>query len=123
VTVPALRSLWSQIDEHSGHYRRYSRASLTRELERAGLSRVTCEHRFVVALLPLLVLRAIPYRLGIRSEPGRTEAALLRQLAAGGRAGARLMGWEMHLEERIARRVRLPIGSSIIGCFVKAPVP
>jgi SAM-dependent methyltransferase len=121
IAVPALPWMWSQVDEHSGHHRRYRRSSLTRELERAGLSRVSCEYRFAFALLPILLIRVIPYRLGIRNEPAKVEAAMLRQLTAGGKASARVIGWEMHLEERIARRVRLPIGSSIVGCFVKRP--
>jgi SAM-dependent methyltransferase len=119
LTVPALRSLWSQVDEYSGHHRRYSRTSLTDELERAGMLRLSCEYRFVVALLPLVVARVIPYRLGLRREPAQVETALLRQLRVGGNAIARLVEWEMGLEERVGQRIRLPIGSSIVGCFVK----
>ena len=36
VTAPAYRWLWSSDDDFSGHFRRYTRASLVREMNRAG---------------------------------------------------------------------------------------
>jgi hypothetical protein len=36
VTVPARRELWSQWDDHYGHYRRYDRQSLAEDLQRGG---------------------------------------------------------------------------------------
>ena len=55
VTVPALPLLWSQRDELAGHLRRYTRASLTRALETAGL-RLEAVRAYQFTLLPLIAL-------------------------------------------------------------------
>jgi hypothetical protein len=56
VTVPAHPRLWSVVDEVSGHKRRYTKASLSRVLESAGLT-IRLVRPFNVALLPLQVLQ------------------------------------------------------------------
>ena len=38
ITVPARKELWSTFDDHFGHFRRYDRPLLRKELDRAGLS-------------------------------------------------------------------------------------
>lgn len=54
VTVPQHRFLWSAIDEHSMHQRRYSRAELRRKVEQAGfrIQRITS---FISLLLPVMI--------------------------------------------------------------------
>jgi SAM-dependent methyltransferase len=54
VTVPQHRFLWSAIDKHSMHRRRYSRAELRRKVEQAGfrIQRITS---FVSLLLPFMI--------------------------------------------------------------------
>jgi SAM-dependent methyltransferase len=54
VTVPQHRFLWSAIDEHSMHERRYSRGELRRKVEQAGFSiqRMTS---FISLLLPFMM--------------------------------------------------------------------
>src|SRR5262249_39217410 len=37
ITVPAYGALWSQTDDHAGHYRRYTATMLTDHLAQAGL--------------------------------------------------------------------------------------
>ena len=55
ITVPQHRFLWSVVDEHAFHRRRYSRADLVSKVERAGF-RVVRTTSFVSLLLPLMVL-------------------------------------------------------------------
>jgi SAM-dependent methyltransferase len=55
ITVPQHRFLWSVVDEHAFHKRRYSRRELVAKVERAGF-RVIRTTSFVSLLLPLLVL-------------------------------------------------------------------
>jgi len=38
LTVPARKELWTTFDDHFGHFRRYDRAQLRKELSAAGLS-------------------------------------------------------------------------------------
>lgn len=58
ITVPQHRFLWSAIDEHSMHERRYSRSELRRKVERAGfnIQRMTS---FVSLLLPGMIFSRI----------------------------------------------------------------
>src|SRR5262245_48142262 len=56
VTVPAYRWLWSQVDEVSGHRRRYSRNELVARLTAAGLRTELCRP-FFGSLLPGMLLR------------------------------------------------------------------
>lgn len=51
VTVPQHRFLWSAIDEHSMHQRRYSRAELRSKVEQAGF-RIQRMTSFISLLLP-----------------------------------------------------------------------
>lgn len=64
LTLPALRLLWSDSDVTAGHFLRYSRRSIRRELENAGFTIVRSRYFFGLTVLPLLVLRAIPHRIG-----------------------------------------------------------
>lgn len=105
LTVPALKSLWSQFDVDGGHFIRYSRRSLRNELERAGFEVARTGYFFFLTVLPLYVLRVIPYRLGMRRAVA-TEATLRASGDAIGRAAA----W---LERRLA--MRLPFGSSVLA--------
>ena len=104
LTVPALTSLWSQFDVDAGHYLRYNKRSIKKELESNGFEVVRMGYFFTLTVLPLFVLRALPYRLGIRKAVG-TEATLG---ASGGLLG-KAAAW---LEQRIA--LRTPLGSSLL---------
>ncbi len=68
LTVPAYQWLWSSEDELSGHHRRYTRAGLARLLTRAGFVVELGTYVFWPLPVPILLLRAIPTRLGIRPE-------------------------------------------------------
>jgi 2-polyprenyl-3-methyl-5-hydroxy-6-metoxy-1,4-benzoquinol methylase len=52
VTVPARSELWSNYDEHYGHYRRYDLHSLEAELASAGIGTVESSYMFRI-LYPL----------------------------------------------------------------------
>jgi SAM-dependent methyltransferase len=75
VAVPALPILWSQEDETAGHYRRYTTATLRSLLAQAGLDIEYLTYFFRMLPLPILFLRSIPHRIGIR----RSDAALSDQ--------------------------------------------
>lgn len=104
VTVPALKSLWGQLDVEAGHYVRYSRNAIRRELISIGFECVSTRYFFFSLVLPLLLLRAIPFRLGL-SQP-ISDGSLLRQ--DGGRLSKLLTKFEVHLAKYF------PLGSSIL---------
>lgn len=71
VTVPALPSLWSKWDVRLGHYRRYTRSMLSRELTAGGWEPVKVQYLFAAMVLPGLVrrLRSRSQREGDRGFP------------------------------------------------------
>jgi SAM-dependent methyltransferase len=66
LTVPAYQWLWSSEDELSGHHRRYTLSGLRRVTEQAGLAIEYGTYLFWPLPLPILLLRAVPTRLGLR---------------------------------------------------------
>ena len=104
VTVPALQLLWSHADMEARHYLRYSRHAFRNELERCGLEVLSLGYFFALIVPPLLLIRALPYRLGLRVSD--TNNSALR--ASGGILG------------KLARRIevawagRVSFGSSLL---------
>lgn len=108
-TVPALMSLWSAIDEHSGHKLRYTRATLRALLDRVPGARVVEIAPFNRVLVPLLwIQRRI---VGRRGDDAGATANLSVPPWPVNEALAAAVG----VEQRLARWIdRTPIeGSSI----------
>jgi len=118
ITVPAHPSLWSYFDEWSHHRRRYTAAELRRSLAAAGYQ-LDFLSPYMCAIFPLLWL-------------GRRIASLRRR-PAGELAGADLqvvpvvneaLAWLLSLEAPwLARRRRLPLGTSILAIARAARQP
>jgi SAM-dependent methyltransferase len=68
ITVPAYQALWSNEDKLAGHARRYTVSSLQDVLEKAGYDVEFATYFFGFLPLPVLLFRALPYRLGIGSS-------------------------------------------------------
>lgn len=106
IAVPAHGALWSDEDMHAGHYRRYSAAGLDAALRKVGFAVEYTTYFFGVLLLPILLLRALPSRLGLRRRQDASgdhdlprglagrfiAAALAREERAIARGGWRRMG-------------------------------
>ncbi len=92
ITVPAVQLLWSKEDKDAGHWRRYTLASLSDVLNRAGFAMEFGTYFFGFLPLPILFMRALPYRLGLTSpkadtgrmradhQPGNLVAGALKML-------------------------------------------
>ena len=104
-TVPALQLLWSHADVEAGHYLRYSRRTLRKELETHGFEVLSLGYFFALTVPPLLFIRALPYRLGLRVHDSNNSA--LR--ASGGILG-KIVG-----RIEIAWAGHVPFGSSLIA--------
>ena len=109
LTLPALMSLWSQFDIDGGHYLRYNKKLIRRELETQGFVVTRVGYFFVTTVVPLLLLRALPYRLGLRRAVATSETLS----ASGGLLGRLLARFEISLA------LRLPIGSSLLVIATK----
>jgi len=67
ITVPALKNLWSEIDPLSGHCRRYNKKELKRLNSEINFKIIDSGYYFDFYILPLFILRVIPYLIGIRN--------------------------------------------------------
>jgi 2-polyprenyl-3-methyl-5-hydroxy-6-metoxy-1,4-benzoquinol methylase len=102
LSVPAFPSLWSAIDTAAGHRCRYTRETLRREVEQAGLVWQSATH-FQMTWFPLLWIARRVVRLAPRRQraPASALAALLR--------GVNLA------EVRLTAGASLPWGTSLIA--------
>jgi SAM-dependent methyltransferase len=86
IAVPAFQALWSSEDNHAGHFRRYRLTDLQARLREAGFELEYGTYFFQILLLPIFLLRALPYRLGRGAvnnpaeDHGAAPAWLLRLL-------------------------------------------
>ena len=74
ITVPAFQCMWSGEDEIAGHARRYTLAGLRRLLESTGYTIEFASGFFSFLMLPILLRRVLPYRLGFKTQLSETGA-------------------------------------------------
>jgi len=112
ITVPSYQFLFSSEDLVVNHFRRYTVGSCARVLARAGFEVEYHSYFFTLLLVPIFVLRAIPYRLGRRQTADIERVAAAHNLSS---AASRAVDRILDLEGRwIARGGRLAFGSSCL---------
>jgi SAM-dependent methyltransferase len=109
IAVPALQVLWSSADVSAGHFLRYSRRVMNRELKESGFQIQKSQYFFASLVLPLFLLRAIPFRLGVR-QPVEDQALLNQQ---GGLISGILQKIEIFLSKFT------PLGTSLLVVATK----
>lgn len=105
ITVPALRLLWSHADIGARHYLRYSRSILRDELEMCGFEVLSLGYFFALIVPPLLLIRALPYRLGFCVRDSRNSTLRASGGILGKLAGCIEVAWASHV----------PFGSSLLA--------
>lgn len=73
LTVPAHSCLWSGEDIFAGHFRRYTISLLGEILESAGFEILFGTYFFRFLPFPIFMMRALPYRLGMRNNAQKAE--------------------------------------------------
>jgi len=128
VTVPALPALWSDYDEAIGHKRRYTRATLSRAMRRAGLT-PTLVRYFNAITVPIELVRrrlVMPARSPAGRDasdvPDSTDAIVRSAVQVPPAPINRLLRWVALAELRVAR-LGLPFGSSLVAIGRRHPVP
>jgi SAM-dependent methyltransferase len=116
LTVPAHWALWSYADTHAGHYRRYDAAHLERLLQESGLHVEFCT-QFMAALYPLMWLgrRLASLWRSPKAGPHRDRALFCQELRVIPFVNDLLMRLLVCEAPLIARRCRLPIGTSLLA--------
>jgi SAM-dependent methyltransferase len=110
ITVPAYPRLYSQWDRKLGHYLRYTRSELLRQTAAAGLQPMYEGHWNSFSVPAAIVSRTLPR---LRSaDCGAVFPRVPRVL------NQMLIGCAS-LERFVSRRIRVPIGLSLVGVFVK----
>ena len=116
VTVPALGWLWSDEDDVAGHQVRYRRPTLAAEMSDAGFTELQCTYLYASLVAPAAALRAVPYRLGRRRSGTEALDSLDKQLDPPPVVDRTLRA-VLRTETRVARRLRLPFGTSLLGVY------
>jgi SAM-dependent methyltransferase len=118
VTVPAFTLLWGDEDDVAGHFRRYTRSSLSMEFAASGFRTLHVEFLFASLVAPAFLVRALPYKLGRR----RSKEVVLSNIGAQLQVRPvfdRVARGVLATEDWIADRVRLPVGLSLVGVFAR----
>ncbi|MCI0660137.1 MAG: methyltransferase domain-containing protein [Acidobacteria bacterium] len=109
ITVPALPSLWGGQDVVSHHYRRYTKATLLRTFERAGLPSPRVSYFNTLLFPPIAAVRwtrrALRMAARSRSDSEETLPGLFNNLLAT------IFSFERHL----IHRINLPVGVSLLA--------
>jgi len=115
LTVPAYDFLWSDADDHAGHFRRYSFKRLEKLCCTTGLDIQFLTGLFSWLIAPLSLFRALPYRLVGKSKNNLADAAATMNdhtlPAWFERFANKSNEWE---RGRISRGMPVPFGASIL---------
>jgi SAM-dependent methyltransferase len=107
LSVPAMQWLWSARDEDAGHLRRYTPQQLRSALLGARL-RVVALRYYQFVLFPLFVVSRMVGKIGNGRQAQLSEEVRIPLVN-------RALGWVNSVEAKIAARVSLPWGSSLVA--------
>lgn len=113
LTVPAYAFLWSEEDEHRGHYRRYRTSELRRKLTTSGFEVQRASYFVTAPFLPLVMLRLAEsiFRTSITANGHTTRSTRMAN------AAMRLL---LDGERRTLRHINLPFGTVVV-CWARKP--
>jgi hypothetical protein len=82
INVPAKSNLWSQTDVYAGHYRRYDEFDLSRIEQNTSFKVIDSSYYFDFFILPLILFRLLPEKLGFIKSESQIIASERRNLTA-----------------------------------------
>ena len=109
VTVPALKWLWGDEDDVTGHFQRFRKASLDEMVCAAAFSPLASQYLFASLVPAAALLRALLHRLGRRKPEVDVLANMKRQLNMPAPVDQG-MRWLMRAERAFSRTIPLPAG-------------
>lgn len=123
LTVPAGMELWTDIDQVSGHKRRYTRSGLIQRLTGAGFTVTDIRYFGFFQYVPYFLMKKV---VGFRIASKKTnELALVREMLTPPPPIIQaLLMFLFRLEELVARVATLPFGTSlVVSAYKSASVP
>jgi 2-polyprenyl-3-methyl-5-hydroxy-6-metoxy-1,4-benzoquinol methylase len=113
-TVPAYSLLWSREDIMAGHHRRYALGQITELISAAGFSIDFSTYIFRFLPVPTLLMRTIPYRLGLSREQ-TTNPNAPRDHVVGQGVVSRMLDYFLQAEVRcLEQKKPMPFGGSCL---------
>ena len=87
INVPAREKYWSQVDAMAGHFRRYENNDITRIQNKTPFNVIDSTYYFHFYILPLLLLRILPEKLGFKKSKNQLLESEKRNLTATSNKG------------------------------------
>jgi hypothetical protein len=117
VTVPAFNFLWSNEDDYSGHFRRYTTKTLEQSLEKAGFKLLYNSYLFSPLPLPIFLMRTLPSKLNMHKNFSDKDKFVKEHNSSKSSAILeKIWNWELN---KIKRLSKIPFGSSVIAVAEK----
>lgn len=110
-TVPAFEWLWSVDDDYARHCRRYTASSLRSVLEKAGFTVSYLTYFFSLLVPPLLVVRTIPSRFGLRRDIAGDKSTAEHRRTLLADVAERLLSFE---QTCVRNNMTVPFGTSLL---------
>jgi SAM-dependent methyltransferase len=111
-TVPCGQWLWGHMDESLGHFRRYSKKSIREAVGNSGFTLISSKFLFLILVVPALLLRAIPFRLGIQDSEQKILETVKNEQSSNAFVN-RIMRLLLSIESFTSRVIPLPYGLSV----------
>lgn len=112
VTVPCGQWLWGEMDRSIGHYRRYSKKGINEVVVNSGFAPIRTKYLFLSLVLPAFILRAVPFRLGIKKSEKKVFETVQREQSSNVFVNA-VMKFVFSFESFISKLAPLPYGLTI----------
>lgn len=119
VTVPTGSWLWGHMDDALGHYRRYNKSEIEDLLAAQGFEICSSRYLFLSLVIPAFLMRALPYRLKIKSSKSHALRNLKRTQSSSGFA-SKIGNRALWLDSWVSKFLNLPYG---LSCLVVARKP
>jgi hypothetical protein len=114
--VPAYSLLWSQVDKDAGHYRRYTRRTMTKLLKNCGFNVNYSTYIFSVLPIPIFLFRTIPSLFG--SKKNHSEIASTKKSEHTRKSSILSTIWSFELS-KLSAGSKIPFGGTLLVTATK----
>jgi len=118
VTVPCGQWLWGELDKSLGHYRRYSTRTINEVVSRSGFTPIKSRYLFLSLVLPALIMRAIPFRLGIQQSEQQVFETIQSESSSNVFVNT-IMKAIFSLEALLGTFIPMPYGLTVLAIYRK----